>query len=142
MKKQIILFFAAFLSLHSFSYAEITAEDNDIEYLKPYKKHKVVLLSDNDAYVDIYSDKYYSAAHRVEYISPEWNFHGEDNDSRVSWLGKISLYPKNNVTSYFVSISQEIYTPDDKSEYASVSDHPYAGGLYFSIGVKGLKKLH
>ena len=68
MKKQIILFFAAFLSLQSLSYAEITAEDNDIEYLKPYKKHKVVLLSDNDAYVDIYSDKYYSAAHRVEYI--------------------------------------------------------------------------
>ena len=26
-------------------------------YLKPYKKHKVVLLSDNDAYEDIYSDK-------------------------------------------------------------------------------------
>ena len=56
MKKQIILFFAAFLSLHSFSYAEISVEDNETEYLKPYKKHKVVLLSDNDAYVDIYSD--------------------------------------------------------------------------------------
>ncbi len=83
MKKQIILFFSVFLSLYSLSYAEITAEDNGIEHLKPYKKHKVVLLSDNDAYVDIYSDKYYSAAHRISYISPEWNFHGEDNESKA-----------------------------------------------------------
>ena len=131
--KKIILFFAVFLSLFSFSYAEISAESN--EYLKPYKKHKIVLLSDNDAYIDIYSDRYYSAAHRIEYISPEWNFHGEDNESKASWLGKISVYPKNNVTSYFVNISQEIYTPDDKSENVSSLDHPYAGGLYLSIGV-------
>ena len=129
MKKYIILFFCIFLSLQSLSYAEISIDNNDAEYLKPYKKHKVVLLSDNDAYVDIYSDKYYSAAHRISYISPEWNFHGEDNESKASWLGKISVYPKNNVTSYFVSISQEIYTPDDKSENVSPLDHPYAGGL-------------
>ncbi len=135
MKKYIILFFCIFLSLQSLSYAEISIDNNDAEYLKPYKKHKVVLLSDNDAYVDIYSDKYYSAAHRISYISPEWNFHGEDNESKASWLGKISVYPKNNVTSYFVSISQEIYTPDDKSENVSPLDHPYAGGLYLSIGV-------
>lgn len=68
MKKYIILFFCIFLSLQSLSYAEISIDNNDAEYLKPYKKHKVVLLSDNDAYVDIYSDKYYSAAHRISYF--------------------------------------------------------------------------
>lgn len=121
-----------------FVYAKHIVDEAVIDnspYLKPYKKHKLILLSDNDAYFNTYSDKYYTAAHRIEYISPEWDFHNEDNKSKASWLGKISVYPKNNITSYFVSISQEIYTPDDKSINVSPDDYPYAGSLYFSIGV-------
>lgn len=132
MFKNIFSFLIVYLCLFLPSYAEDVYNE---DILKPYKKHKVVLLSDNDAYFNVYTDKYYSAAHRVSYISPEWDFHGEDNKSKASWLGKISVYPRNNITSYFFSISQEIYTPENKSLNIPAYDHPYAGGLYLSFGV-------
>ncbi len=79
MIKKFLLFSAVFFCLHTISYGALPEENTELDYLKPYKKHKIVILSDNDAYTDLYSDKYYSSAQRIEYISPEWNFHKDDN---------------------------------------------------------------
>ncbi len=130
---KILLVLLSFIFLQLQAYASNVEKDK--QTIKPYKKHKIILLSDNDAYTNPYTDNYYTAGHRILYISPEWDFHNEDNTSKASWLGKISIYPYNNVTNYFVSISQEIYTPKDKIQNAGHNDYPYSGSLYLSLGI-------
>lgn len=102
---------------------------------KPYKKHKITVVSDNDAYLLPLSDKYYTAGQRIGYTSREWDFHNEDNSSKGAWLHKISLHPENNVTSFNISINQEIYTPENKSVNIPENDYLYGGSLYLTFGV-------
>lgn len=104
----------------------------------PYGYHKITLLLDNDAYFNQYSDKYYSAGQRIGYITKEYDFHNDNISGR--FFGKISLYPKNNVTSFSININQEIYTPENKSIYVSSNDHPYAGSLYLSFIINQRRK--
>lgn len=111
----------------------------DVKTITPYKRHKIILLSDNDAYFDQYSDKYYSAGQRIGYTSKEFDFHS-DNESKFFWLSKVSLYPKNNLTSFSINLNQEIYTPENKSYDVGYTDHPYAGGLYLSFFINQRRK--
>lgn len=126
MKRLFFIVFLNFAYITNIYAVEITPE--------PYKKHKIIILSENDSYFDQYSDKYYSAGQRIGYISKEFDF-ASDNNSKTKWLKYVSLYPKNNVTSFNIGINQEIYTPEDKSLNVSEDDHPYAGGLYFTFGL-------
>lgn len=133
MNMRLFVFCTAVLFL--FTPALYASESN----IKPYPHHKIYILSDNDAYFNPYSDKYYSAGQRIGYTSKEFDFHN-DNESRFQWLGKVSLYPKNNLTSFSININQEIYTPEDKSYTVSEDDHPYAGGLYLSFFINQRRK--
>lgn len=107
--------------------------------IEPYNKHKIIILSDNDAYFDQYSDRYYSAGQRIGYTSKEFDFSSE-NAGKLSWLKNVSIYPKNNLTSFSIDINQEIYTPNNKSYTVDKYDHPYAGGLYLSFFVNQRRK--
>lgn len=111
----------------------------EADSFKPYTHHKITILSDNDAYVDLYSDKYYSAGQRIGYTTREYDFY-HNWRSKFHWLSKISLYPKNNYTSFSININQKIYTPEDKSYNVGVNDHPYAGGLYASFYINQRRK--
>ncbi len=125
------LFFKSITFILLFS---ISAFAEDISPV-PYKKHKITVLSDNDAYILPLSDKYYTAGQRIGYVSREWDFHNESSNSSMAWLKNISFYPKNNVTSFSISVNQEIYTPENKSLTPPDYDYNYAGGLYITFGI-------
>lgn len=103
--------------------------------VKPFKKHQIILLTENDAYFNPYIDRDYSAGTRIAYSSKEWDFKSDDAPDYLRWLGKISLYPHQNVTKFTFAVSQEIYTPETKSNIPPPDEYPYGGFLYLSAGV-------
>lgn len=102
---------------------------------EPYKKHQLLIISENDAFTNPYTDKDYSAGNSIVYTSRETDYNTEGNSSKISWLGKVSLNPKNNVTSWTIGLVNEIYTPDTKSYIPPANEHPYAGIMYLIFGI-------
>lgn len=100
----------------------------------PYKKHRLQFMSENDKWSLIHTDRYYTNGIRFGYISPEYDFQKEKNI--MNWGGKvaIALADKPHVTSFNLSISQEMFTPNLHIPVIA-DDHPYAGYLYFNMGV-------
>lgn len=87
-----------------------------------YKKHFIGLISQNDAYFNSTTDRYYTAGQGIMYSSPEGDY------GLMNQIGFI----KGN-TSFSLAINQSIYTPVDKFSIAPpTSDHPYAG--YLNLG--------
>ena len=100
----------------------------------PNKNHAINIVSENDAYFEpfIRSDEYYTAGHFVSYLSPEF---------ADSWINKIAgfahLYDKH-FTRFFVSINQQIYTPENKYIYDDgttplKNDILFGAGLYANL---------
>ncbi|PAF42246.1 lipid A deacylase LpxR family protein [Helicobacter sp. 11S03491-1] len=103
--------------------------------LIPYKKHFVSLLSENDAYVNQYVDRYYTAGTRLSFTTEEMNFNCEDRDSKMAWAGYITLgWSKNKMTRFDISLNQDIYTPYSRVSHP-ISDHPYGAYLRLNFGV-------
>lgn len=101
--------------------------------LIPYKKYFVSLLSENDAYVDQYVDRYYTAGTALSYTSKEYAFECEDKEAKMTWTNYLSLInqvPK--ITRFSLSLVQDIYTPFSRASTPSPNlDHPY--GAYFRM---------
>ncbi len=128
MKTKLYFFLFIIILLYNNGYADTVLP-------APYKKHKIYILSDNDAYILPLSDKYYTAGQRIGYTSREWDFYNEDTVHKMAWLKKVSFFPQESLSSFNININQEIYTPEDKSLQPDANDYNYAGGLYLSFGI-------
>lgn len=102
---------------------------------EPYKEHQLLILTENDAYTNVFIDKDYSAGNRIAYTSKEYDFYNDNQSSKMSWLRKVSIYPKENLTSWTLSLTNEIYTPNTKTYIPPANEHPYAGIMYLSFGI-------
>ena len=91
--------------------------------LVPYQKHFFSILSDNDAYVNQYIDRYYTAGTALSYTSKEY-------DLTPLWLNYLSYRcDDEKLSRYEISLHQDIYTPSLHTAEVSTQDHPYAGFL-------------
>lgn len=92
---------------------------------EPYKKDFLSFVTQNDAYFDPLTDRYYTAGHSLLYASKEGDY---------GWLNTFGFL--EGETSFSLSISQAIYTPKAKFDLIPPrEDHPYAGflSLVFAI---------
>lgn len=110
------------------------------EIVTPYKRHQLLIISENDAYAHPYIDRHYTAGTSIIYTSREYDLlNAENNDKTppkvMNFMKYISLFPKDIVTSWTFGINSEIYTPDDKDVSKISTEHPYAGILYLSSGI-------
>lgn len=128
MKKLAVVLFFLF-----FCYSYIYAEESSI--LKPYKKHGITLLWENDFLNFLTSDRYYTNGVRISYTSKEYDYFNEDN--AMSWAKNVSIisYNKHHITRFHLSINQEIYTPESHGPGIGINDHPYGGFLYLNAGI-------
>ncbi len=107
------------------------------EPVTPYDKFIIRIITENDVYLEPFFDEYYTAGHSIGFTSREMDFSGEDaeNYKFLSYLGKIGLANYPRVTKFNIDLSQEIYTPKDRSPIPDKNDRPYAGYLYLSLGL-------
>ena len=107
----------------------------DNEILKPYKKQFITLLSENDNYSFMKTDRYYTNGLRIGYVSKEYDLFNEKN--AMSWARYVSIasYNKPHITRFHINLNQEMYTPSKHSSIPPKNDHLYGGFLYFNIGV-------
>ena len=93
------------------------------EELVPYQKSFFSILSDNDAYVNQYIDRYYTAGTVLSYTSKEYDF-------SALWLNYLSYRcDDEKLSRYEIAIQQDIYTPSLRIGEVGIQDHPYAGFL-------------
>lgn len=124
MKKIFILLFI--LSLFNIVYAE--------ETIKPYKKHAITFLFENDLLNFLKSDRYYTNGIRIGYTSKEYNFFNEDNV--MNWAKYVSIiFNKPHITRFHISLNQEMYTTSKHGIPFPVNDHPLGGFLYLNTGI-------
>ncbi|PAF53923.1 hypothetical protein BKH42_04070 [Helicobacter sp. 13S00482-2] len=106
------------------------------EGLIPYQKHFMKLLSENDAYVDQFVDRYYTAGTILGYVSKEYDFDSKNKDSKMRWLRYISFFSNQPKMSHFeISLAQDIYTPYSRTNPPDIGDHPYGGYLRLNFGI-------
>lgn len=104
----------------------------------PYDKFTIKLNTENDAYLEPITDKYYTAGHSIGFTSEEMDFSDKEISEKykfLSTLGKIGLANYPRVTRFNIDLSQEIYTPKDITATPDKFDRPYAGYLYLSLGM-------
>ncbi len=104
----------------------------------PYDKFTIKLTTENDAYLEPFTDEYYTAGHSIGFTSKEMDFSNEEISEKykfLSTLGKIGLANYPRVTRFNIDLSQEIYTPKDRTATPDKFDRPYAGYLYLSLGI-------
>ena len=118
---------------NGFSYSLFGGGDE----VTPYDKFIVTVLTENDVYVNLPVDKYYTAGNKVNFTTKEIDFanSGEYYPNWLEYLGGIGLAGYPRVTKFNVGITQEIYTPKTKSPIPDINDRPYAGYLYLSFGL-------
>ncbi len=116
----------AVLSISIYSYA------NEV---KPYKRHSLILLWENDFLNFMRSDRYYSNGVRLGYYSKEYDYSIENN--AFSWGKNISItsYKKPHITRYHISLNQEMYTPSGHGPTIAKNDHPHGSFLYINTGI-------
>ena len=85
---------------------------------KKDKHHILSVVSENDFYFEdfIRSDKYYTAGHYLSYTSKELD------DSFLNKIKLFSYFSRHSFARLNVSLSQEIYTPANKSATKPSSD--------------------
>ena len=147
--KKLILFLFILFSFQSLSYG-YTSEDyknsdnrsiNEKEFsydtennpIIPYKNHSFQMMTENDLYSILHSDRYYTNGIRFKYISKEFDYGIEKND--MSWGGVVTLafINKPHVTRYYLGVAHEMYTPILHADIEKYP-HPYAGYLYLTLG--------
>lgn len=103
--------------------------------IKPYKKHFISILSENDAYFNEYVDEYYSAGTVLEYTSAEYDFSKEK--SKLAFLKYLSILGQKSpkATRYSLALAQDVYTPYYRGYPIDPQDHPYAGYLRMNFQV-------
>lgn len=104
--------------------------------LVPYQKQFFNILSENDAYVNQFVDRYYTAGTILGYTSKEYDFDCQNKDSKIHWLKYISFFPNQPKISRFkISLAQDIYTPYSRTNPPDIGDHPYGGYLRLNFGL-------
>lgn len=92
---------------------------------KPYQKDFFSFITQNDAYFNPHTDRYYTAGHSLLYASKEGDY---------GWLNTFGFL--EGETSFSFSLSQAIYTPKAKFDLIPPrNDHPYAGFLSLTFGI-------
>lgn len=112
--------------------------------LVPYRKQYINIISENDAYYNTYTDRYYTAGNYIGYTSKEQDYYCQNirykadpkyKRSPLWWLSKISVLQGRHLTRWDISIAQEMYTPKNKlAKPSDENDYPYAGYLYLALG--------
>lgn len=112
--------------------------------LVPYRKQFMSIISENDAYYNTYTDRYYTAGTYIGYTSKEQDYYCQNiiyqNDktykrSPLWWLSKVSVLQGRHLTRWDISVAQEMYTPKNKfAKETGENDYPYAGYLYLALG--------
>ncbi len=95
-------------------------------------KQILSLITENDAYFEpfIKSDRYYTAGHYLSYTSKEFD------DSFMNKIAVFSHFYDKSLSSFSVSLNQEIYTPEDKHRIPLKKDDALFGGyLYANITI-------
>lgn len=92
---------------------------------KPYQKDFFSLITQNDAYFNPHTDRYYTAGHSLLYASKEGDY---------GWLNAFGFL--KGETSFSLSLSQAIYAPKAKFDLIPPrEDHPYGGFLSLTFGL-------
>lgn len=112
--------------------------------LVPYPKQYINIISENDAYYNTYTDRYYTAGNYIGYTSKEQDYYCQNirykadpeyKRSPLWWLSKISVLQSRHLTRWDITVAQEMYTPKNKQAKPSdENDYPYAGYLYLALG--------
>lgn len=99
----------------------------------PYKHHSLQLMTENDLYSILISDRYYTNGLRIKYTSKEYDYDIEDNP--MSWGGKVTLafINKPHVTRYYLGLGHEMYSPILHA-YIERYPYPYAAFMYLTLG--------
>ncbi|WP_199765048.1 lipid A deacylase LpxR family protein [Helicobacter felis] len=103
--------------------------------LVPYKRQYIDLLSENDAYIDPYIDRYYTAGTRIGWASKEYDF----SHSKMAWLDYLSLQiQKPKVSRFTLYLTQTMFTPTLAHRTLTTpvrGDHLYGGWLRAQLGI-------
>lgn len=87
---------------------------------------------DNDGLFFSGTDQYYTNGIKVTWISPDINNYQKHN--LLKWLPFVNKSGFKHAIS--ISVGHNIYTPEDITRIDLIKeDHPYAGILYFEIGI-------
>ncbi len=107
----------------------------DTRATNTHSKHSLYLIYENDSNFDSRVDKYYTAGSRLAYYSKTFGLDSRANQI-LRYFGIFSLFHKDeNLSSFSVNLSQEIYAPKDRfSPIPPANDHPYGGFLYAQFG--------
>lgn len=103
-----------------------------IQNLVAFSKQSISLHTENDAYFSPTDfDRYYTAGTNITYTSKAFS------DSKLKYIGIFSLLQDSLSSSFSIGISQEIYTPDNKTNIIPPKgDALYGGYLYGNIGIQ------
>ena len=102
--------------------------------LVPHQKSFFSILSDNDAYVNQYIDRYYTTGTTFSFTSKEY-------DLSQKWLRFLSYkYDDAKLSRYDIAIHQDIYTPVSRLAQVDSKDHPYAGFLSLDFMLSNRRK--